>query len=57
MEKEKLKSYLIVGTHKHERTSIVRELTPEHYETLKAKIGKHNRSGNSIVAIYELDDE
>lgn len=57
MEKEKLKSYLIVGTHKHERTSIVKQLTKEHYESLKSKIGKYNRSGNTLIAIYELDDD
>lgn len=52
-----MKEYLIVGTAKHERTSIVRKLTKEHAENLKAKIGKHSRDGNTIIAIYELDDE
>lgn len=57
MEKEKNKKYLIVGTWKGERQSTVKELTPEHYESLKSKIGKHNRSGNTIIALYELDEE
>jgi hypothetical protein len=57
MEKEKNKKYLIVGTWKGERQSTVKELTPEHYESLKSKIGKYNRSGNTIIALYELDEE
>lgn len=56
-ETEKTKPYLIVGTWKGERQSTVKHLTNQHYESLKAKIGKHNRSGNTIIALYELDEE
>lgn len=54
--KKDTRQYLIVGKHRHERTSIIRPLTDDHYNNLLKRVGKHSSTGTMIIAIYLLDE-